>query len=59
MCTRKQILDSRPRSEWERLIDEWIYDNFKLAIYEKFGVNLDNNVPIQKYFEEKTLEVIQ
>lgn len=26
MCTRKQILDSRPRSEWERLIDEWIYD---------------------------------
>ena len=59
------IFDSNYSPCWEEdlieclTIDEWIYDNFKLAIYEKFGVNLDNNVQIQKYFEEKTLEVIQ
>lgn len=36
MCTRKQILDSRPRSEWERLIDEWIYDELDRRILRRY-----------------------
>lgn len=44
MCTRKQILDSRPRSEWERLIDEWIYDELDRRILRRYlfdGVTFD------------------
>ena len=44
MCTRKQILDSRPRSEWERLIDEWIYDELDRYILRRYlfdGVTFD------------------
>lgn len=44
MCTRKQILDSRPRSEWERLIDEWIYDELDRRILRRYlfdGITFD------------------
>lgn len=44
MCTRKQMLDSRPRSEWERLIDEWIYDELDRYILRRYlfdGVTFD------------------
>lgn len=44
MCTRKQILDSRPRSEWERLIDEWIYDELDRSILRRYlfdGITFD------------------
>ena len=44
MCTRKQILDSRPRSEWERLIDEWIYDELDRRILQRYlfdGITFD------------------
>lgn len=44
MCTRKQILDSRPRSEWERLINEWIYDELDRRILRRYlfdGITFD------------------
>lgn len=44
MCTRRQILDSRPRSEWERLIDEWIYDELDRRILRRYlfdGITFD------------------
>ena len=44
MCTRKPILDSRPRSEWERLIDEWIYDELDRRILRRYlfdGITFD------------------
>lgn len=44
MCTRKQILDSHPRSEWERLIDEWIYDELDRRILRRYlfdGITFD------------------
>ena len=44
MCTRKQILDSRPRSEWERLIEEWIYDELDRRILRRYlfdGITFD------------------
>lgn len=44
MCTRKRILDSRPRSEWERLIDEWIYDELDRRILRRYlldGITFD------------------
>ena len=44
MCTRKQILDSRPRSEWERLSDEWIYDELDRRILRRYlfdGITFD------------------
>ena len=44
MCTRRQILDSRPRSEWERLIDEWIYDEIDRRILRRYlfdGITFD------------------
>ena len=44
MCTRRQILDSRPRSEWERLIDEWIYDELDRMILRRYlfdGITFD------------------
>ena len=44
MCTRKQILDGRPRSEWERLIDEWIYDELDRRILRRYlfdGITFD------------------
>lgn len=44
MCTRKQILDSRPRSEWERLINEWIYDETDRYILRRYlfdGITFD------------------
>ena len=44
MCTRKQILDRRPRSEWERLINEWIYDELDRRILRRYlfdGITFD------------------
>lgn len=44
MCTRKQMLDSRPRSEWERLINEWIYDELDRYILRRYlfdGITFD------------------
>lgn len=44
MCTRRQILDSRPRSEWECLIDEWIYDELDRMILRRYlfdGITFD------------------
>ena len=44
MCTRKLILNSRPRSEWERLIDEWIYDELDRRILRRYlfdGITFD------------------
>lgn len=35
MLTRREILDSKPRSEWERLIDEWIYDELDRRILKR------------------------
>lgn len=44
MCTRRQILDSRPRSVWERLINEWIYDELDRYILRRYlfdGITFD------------------
>ena len=49
MCTRKQILDSRPRSEWERLIDEWIYDELDRRILRRY---LFDGITFEKLTEE-------
>lgn len=49
MCTRKQILDSRPRSEWERLIDEWIYDELDRRILRRY---LFDGITFDKHTEE-------
>lgn len=35
MLTRREILDSRPRSEWEILIDEWIYNELDRHILKR------------------------
>ena len=49
MCTRKQILDSRPRSEWERLIDEWIYDELDRRLLRRY---LFDGITFEKLTEE-------
>lgn len=53
MCTRKQILDSRPRSEWERLIDEWIYDELDRRILRRY---LFDGITFDKLTEEIQLD---
>ena len=61
MCTRKQILDSRPRSEWERLIDEWIYDELDRYILKRHLLDKATYNTIAEEINEKThrLEVLQ
>lgn len=40
-------------------IEDWSYDNLKLAVESAFGVCLDYNVPIQEYFASLDAEVIE
>ena len=49
MLTRRQILDSRPRSEWERLIDEWIYNELDRHILKR---KLLDGLTFEKIVEE-------
>ena len=44
MCIRREILDCYPRSIWERLIDEWIYDELDRYILRRYlfdGITFD------------------
>ena len=51
------IADAEYRPDWASslikclFIADWSYDNLKLAIDAEFGVSLDNNVPVQEYFD--------
>lgn len=49
MLTRREILDSRPRSEWERLIDEWIYNELDRHILKR---KLLDGLTFEKIVEE-------
>lgn len=49
MLTRKEILDRRPRSEWERLIDEWIYNELDRHILRR---KLLDGLTFEKLVEE-------
>ena len=49
MLTRRQILDNRPRSEWERLIDEWIYNELDRHILKR---KLLDGLTFEKIVEE-------
>ena len=59
------VADADYRSDWADAlvkclsIEDWSYDNLKLAVEAEFGVCLDNNVPIQEYFEVLDAEVIE
>ena len=59
------IADAQYRSDWAEAllrclsIEDWSYDNLKLAVESEFGVCLDYNVPIQEYFEALSTEVIE
>lgn len=59
------ISDAEYRSDWGTAlvecltIDDWSYDNLKLAVDTAFGVSLDNNVPIQEYFDALNTEVVE
>ena len=59
------IADAQYRSDWADAllrclsIEDWIYDNLKLAVESEFGVCLDYNVSIQEYFEALSTEVIE
>lgn len=59
------VADAEYRSDWADAlvkclsIEDWSYDNLKLAVEAEFGVCLDNNVPIQEYFEALDAEVIE
>ena len=59
------IADAEYRSDWAEAlvkclsIEDWSYDNLKVAVEAKFGVCLDNNVPIQEYFEALAAEVVE
>lgn len=49
MLTRREILDSRPRSDWERLIDEWIYNELDRHILKR---KLLDGLTFEKIVEE-------
>ena len=59
------VADAEYRSDWADAlvkclsIEDWSYDNLKLAVEAEFGVCLDNNVSIQEYFEALDAEVIE
>ena len=59
------VADADYRPDWADAlvkclsIEDWSYDNLKLAVEAEFGVCLDNNVPIQEYFEVLDAEVIE
>lgn len=49
MLTRREMLDSRPRSEWEILIDEWIYNELDRHILKR---KLLDGATFEKIVEE-------
>lgn len=49
MCTYKTIRDRYPRPMWERLIDEWIYDELDRYILRR---HLFDNTTFDKLTEE-------
>lgn len=49
MLTRRKTLDSRPRSEWEQLIDEWIYNELDRRILKR---KLLDGATFEKIVEE-------
>ena len=59
------IADAEYRPDWADalvkclFIEDWNYDNLKLAVESAFGVCLDYNVPIQEYFASLDMEVIE
>lgn len=61
MLTRREMLDSKPRSEWEQLIDEWIYNELDRHILKR---KLLDGITFEKLVEEinepfYTLEIDQ
>lgn len=50
------VADAEYRSDWADAlvkclsIEDWSYDNLKLAVEESFGVCIDYNVPLYEYF---------
>lgn len=59
------IADAEYRQDWSSAlvkclsIENWNYDNLKLAVDAEFSVCLDYNVPIQEYFEDLNNEVVK
>lgn len=49
MCTYKKIRDRYPRPMWERLIDEWIYDELDRYILRR---QLFDNATFDRITEE-------
>ena len=49
MCTRKDILDRFLRPDWERMIDEWIYDELDRYILKR---KLLDGLTFEKLVEE-------
>lgn len=59
------IADAEYRQDWSSAlvkclsIEDWNYDNLKLAVDAEFSVCLDYNVSIQDYFESLNEEVVE
>ena len=53
MCTRREILDRYPRSAWEKMIDEWIYDELDRHILRRY---LFDGITFDKLTEEIQLK---
>lgn len=49
MLTRREILNSKPRSVWEQLIDEWIYNELDRHILKR---KLLDGLTFEKLVEE-------
>lgn len=61
MCTVKEILDRFIRPDWERMIDEWIYDELDRYILKRHLLDKATYNTIAEEINEKThrLEVLQ
>ena len=57
------LADAAYRADWDDTlirclsVENWTFDDLKLAVETEFGVSLDGNVPVQYHFEMKNMEV--
>ena len=61
MCTRRDMLDRHLRPEWERMIDEWIYDELDRYILKRHLLdNIGFDALTEEINKEKhRLEILQ
>ena len=57
------LADAEYHSDWDEVlircvtVEDWSFDNLKLAVQDEFGVCIDYNLPLIEYFEAKQAEV--